>query len=170
MDQTDAHNGGRQDGWLNAKYVGQATQYAHLPLSDGLLRPRGHPLYYALADAFTVCDQNFCSSLTGTTPNRLHLWTGTIREKPSIESKACVRNEDVDYGVEAKWTTFPERLEDHGVSWRIYQNELSLDTGLEGEKDGWLSNFTDNPIEWFTQYHVRFTRFPPVICRCGKST
>jgi phospholipase C len=29
------------------------------------------PLYYAMADAFTVCDQNFCSSLTGTNPNRL---------------------------------------------------------------------------------------------------
>jgi phospholipase C len=156
VDQTDARNGGRQNGWLDAKHSGN-HDYAHLPLTMGYYDRTDIPFYYSLADAFTVCDQNFCSSLTGTTPNRLHLWTGTIREKPSIESKACVRNEDVDYGAEAKWTTFPERLEDHGVSWRIYQNELSLDTGLEGEKDGWLANFTDNPIEWFTQYQVRFS-------------
>ena len=69
---------------------------------------------------------------------------------------ACVRNEDVDYTAEANWTTFPERLEDHGVSWKIYQNELSLPSGLGDEEDGWLANFTDNPIEWFTQYNVRF--------------
>ena len=65
-------------------------------------------------------------------------------------------NSDTDYDKEASWYTFPERLEDANVSWRIYQNEISLDTGLEGEQDAWLSNFTDNPIEWFTQYRVRF--------------
>ena len=59
---------------------------------------------------------------------------------------------------EARWKTFPERLEELGISWRIYQNELSLPTGLSGEAESWLSNFTDNPLEWFTQYHVRFSR------------
>ncbi|KKX51195.1 hypothetical protein L950_0206690 [Sphingobacterium sp. IITKGP-BTPF85] len=29
-----------------------------------------NPFYYAFADAFTICDQNFCSSITGTTTNR----------------------------------------------------------------------------------------------------
>src|SRR5205085_9257045 len=81
---------------------------------------------------------------------------GTIREKPDPSSPANVRNEEVDYGAEARWTTFPERLEDLGVSWKIYQNELSVGVGFEGEEDAWLSNFTDNPIEWFTQYQVRF--------------
>src|SRR5262249_4763024 len=61
-------------------------------------------------------------------------------------------------GKEASWPTFPERLEDAGVSWRIYQNELSLDSGLHGEEEGWLGSFTDNPIEWFSQYRVRFAR------------
>ena len=114
------------------------------------------PFYYALADAFTICDQHFCSSLTGTTPNRLHLWTGTIRAKQSADSPANVRNEDVDYGRWASWPTFPERLEDHGISWKIYQNELTLESGLTTEEDAWLANFGDNPIEWFTQYRVRF--------------
>lgn len=155
VDQTDALHGGLQDGWLDAKRSGN-RDYAKMPLTLGYYDRQDLPFYYALADAFTVCDQNFCSSLTGTTPNRLYLWTGTVRERPSIEAKANVRNEDVDYGSEAHWTTFPERLEANGISWRIYQNEISLASGLKGESDAWLANFTDNPIEWFRQYHVRY--------------
>lgn len=155
VDQTDARNGGKHDKWLDAKRSGN-NDYAHLPLTLGYYSREDLPFYYAMADAFTVCDQNFCSSLTGTTPNRLYLWTGTIRERPSIRVKANVRNEDVDYQSEASWPTFPERLESLGISWRIYQNEISLQTGFTGEEDSWLANFTDNPLEWFKQYHVRF--------------
>jgi phospholipase C len=72
-----------------------------------------------MADAFTICDQNFCSSLTGTTPNRLYLWSGTIREKASFNSKANVKNEDIDYEKWAKWKTFPERLQEANVPWKI---------------------------------------------------
>ncbi|MGV3616256.1 MAG: phosphocholine-specific phospholipase C [Fimbriimonas sp.] len=149
-DQVDARNGGRYDKWLIAK----ARQ--DLPLAMGYYAREDLPFYYALADAFTVCDQAFCSSLTGTTPNRLYLWTGTIREDAG--SPARVQNGDTDYGREAAWKTYPERLEEAGVSWRIYQNEISLDSGFVGEEDSWLSNFTDNPIEWFSQYRVRFAK------------
>lgn len=153
--QVDALNGGRYDRWLEAKQSGQEN-YAQMPLTLGYYNRLDLPFYYALADAFTVCDQNFCSSLTGTTPNRLYFWTGTVRDPRDPTARANVRNENVDYGAEVSWTTFPERLQDAGVPWKIYQNEISLPTGLVGEEDGWLSNFTDNPIEWFTQYRVRF--------------
>jgi phospholipase C len=154
--QVDARNDGRYDRWLEAKQHEDDKAYAEMPLTLGYYQREDIPFYYALADAFTVCDQNFCSSLTGTNANRLHLWTGTIRAKQSSDSFAHVLNEDVDYGRWASWPTFPERLEDLGVSWRIYQNELSLESGLAGEHDAWLANFTDNPIEWFAQYGVRF--------------
>jgi phospholipase C len=156
VDQVDARNGGKHDGWLEAKRSGR-KEYGHMPLTLGFYNREDIPFYYALADAFTVCDQNFCSSLTGTTPNRLYLWTGTIREEPSILSKANIRNSDVDYGSEASWKTFPERLAEAGVPWRIYQNEISLSSGLAGEQEAWLANFTDNPIEWFSQFNVRFS-------------
>ncbi len=156
-DQVDARNNGRYDRWLETKRSGYGP-YAALPLTMGHYTREDIPFYYALADAFTVCDQNFCSSLTGTTPNRLHLWTGTIREKPSPDSPAHTLNQDTDYGHWANWTTFPERLEDLGVTWKIYQNELSLESGLRGEEDAWLANFGDNPIEWFTQFNVRFAK------------
>jgi len=150
--QVDARNDGYYDRWLAVKQGG----HKEIPLTLGHYSRDDIPFYYAFADAFTVCDQHFCSSLTGTTPNRLFLWTGTIREKQDASAFANVRNEEVDYGREAGWTTFPERLEDHGISWKIYQNEISLDSGFEGEQDPWLSNFTDNPIEWFTQFNVRY--------------
>jgi phospholipase C len=149
LDQVDARNGGRYDRWLIAK-----------PKKDLPSFTLGHygrddlPFYYALADAFTVCDQAFCSSLAGTTPNRLHLWTGTIRRDASDFPR--VENSDTDYDRQASWTTFPERLQDAGVSWRIYQNEINIDSGLDDDHNAWLANFSDNPIEWFSQYRVRF--------------
>ncbi len=153
--QVAARNNGRYDRWLSAKASGD-ERYSHLPLTLGYYTREDIPFYYAFADAFTVCDQHFCSSLTGTTPNRLFLWTGTIREKPDPASPAKVYNEEADYDHEVSWTTFPERLEDQGISWKIYQNEISTDTGFEGEEDPWLSNFGDNPIEYFSQFQVRF--------------
>lgn len=154
-DQVDAFNGGKYNKWLQAKASGNRN-FASMPLTLGYYTREDLPFYYALADAFTVCDQNFCSSQTGTTPNRLYLWSGTIRDPRHPESRANVWNSDVDYGKEASWKTFPERLEDENISWKIYQNEISLPTGLEGEAESWLANFTDNPIEWFSQFHVRF--------------
>ncbi len=155
-DQTDARNHGDHDKWLDAKPTNHPG-CAGMPLTLGYYTREDLPFYYALADAFTVCDQNFCSSLTGTTPNRLFLWTGTIRDKQSASSPAKVRNSDVTEYAQAHWTTFPERLEDAGVSWKIYQNELSLPTGFDNEEDAWLANFTDNPIEWFIQYNAEFS-------------
>lgn len=169
-DQVDALNKGRNNRWLDVKQSGN-KEYKKLPLTMGYYNRQDIPFYYAMADAFTVCDYSFCSSLTGTTPNRLYLWTGTIREKPHIDSKANVLNSDVTYSKEAKWTTFPERLEDHNISWGIYQNEISLPMGWEGEEERWLANFTNLPLEWFSQYHVRFsTGFQAYIDRVIKNT
>jgi phospholipase C len=155
MDQMDARNGGLYDRWLTAKRSGEA-KYADMPLTLGYYTRADIPFYYALADAFTICDQHFCSALTSTTPNRLYLWTGTVREKPTSDSPARLSNDDTIYDSEGSWTTFPERLEDHGISWKVYQNELTLKSGLDEEQDAWLANYGDNPLEYFTQYRVRF--------------
>jgi len=151
--QVSARNDGKYDQWLNVK-KNSTPEYSAMPLTMGYHTREDLPFYYSLADAFTVCDQNFCSSLTGTNPNRLYFWTGTIREDQHDSSRAHVWNEDMDYGT-LKWKTFPERLEALGVGWKCYQNEMSIDTGLRGEEDPWLSNFQDNPLEFFAQYNIR---------------
>ena len=80
-DQTEMRsNHGNCDKWLDAK-PSSHEGCAGKPLTLGYYDRNDLPFYYALADAFTICDQNFCSSLTGTTPNRLYLFTGTIRAK-----------------------------------------------------------------------------------------
>jgi len=156
-DQVDARNNGKYDQWLEAKPSGY-KEYAGMPLTMGYYTRADIPFYYSLADAFTICDHNFCSSLTGTTPNRLYFWTGTIREKPDENTLANVWNQDADYDTMVNWKTFPERMEENGVSWKIYQNELSVGVGFEGEEDGWLANFGDNPIEYFKQFNVKLHR------------
>ncbi len=153
-DQVDARNNGRYDRWLDVKRLGAG--YEDMPFTLGYYTREDIPFYYALADAFTICDQNFCSALTCTTPNRLYLWSGTVREKQTADSPAKLNNDEAVYDAEVSWTTFPERLEDLGISWKCYQNELTLPSGLQGEHDAWLANFGDNPLEYFTQYRVRF--------------
>jgi phospholipase C len=149
--QVDAWNEGRHDGWLEAKRSGE-KEYAELPLTMGHYTREDLPFYYALADAFTVCDQNYCSVMTSTSPNRSYFWTGTIREQQQVDSKVHIRNEQIDDGGMA-WKTFPERLQEAGVSWKHYQNELTR-SGLSGEEDAWLSNYGDNVLECFSAYNV----------------
>lgn len=151
--QVDALNGGKNDNWLDAKKSGN-KEFEDMPLTMGYYNREDLPFYYALADAFTVCDQHFCSSLTGTSPNRLFFWSGTIRAEQHENSKAYVWNDEIDH-KDIHWTTFPERLEDLGVSWKTYQNELSIPVGFEGEEADWLANFTDNDLEFFKQFNVR---------------
>lgn len=158
-DQQKALNKGKFDQWLQAKASGN-KDYKNIPLTLGYYNREDLPFYYQLADAFTIFDQYFCSSLTGTTPNRLFLWSGTLREQQNGKVKANVVNENIDYDKarQAKWKSFPEILEHQNVSWRIYQNEISLPKGMSGEQEAWLSNFTDNPIEWFSRFNVKFSK------------
>jgi phospholipase C len=149
--QVDAWNEGRHDGWLDAKRS-DVKEYAELPLTMGHYTREDLPFYYAMADAFTVCDQNYCSVMTSTSPNRSYFWTGTIRDQQKVDSRVHIRNEQIDDGG-MTWKTFPERLQEAGVSWKSYQNELTR-SGLSGEEDAWLSNFGDNVLECFTAYNV----------------
>src|SRR5450432_1309650 len=151
--QVNARNDGRFDQWLEEKRSGD-PEYADMPLTMGYYNRQDIPFYYTLADGFTVCDQHFCSSLTGTTPNRLFFWTGTIRAEQNENSRANVWNEDADY-ESLHWKTFPEVLEDNDISWKFYQNEVRIDVGFKDEQEAWLSNFGDNPLEYFSQYNIR---------------
>jgi phospholipase C len=151
--QVDARNGGKHDKWLDSKKSGNKA-FAQMPLTMGYYNREDLPFYYALADAFTVCDQHFCSALAGTSPNRLFFLSGTVRQEQNELSRAHVWNDEIDH-KDLHWTTFPERLEELGISWKTYQNQLSIPVGFEGEEDDWLSNFTDNDLEFFKQFNVR---------------
>jgi len=153
--QVGARNNGRYDNWIEAKKSGD-PDYQDMPLTMGYYTRDDIPFYYALADAFTVCDMNFCSSLTPTDPNRVHFWSGTVRAAKNPDLKAFVDNGAIEQGIE--WRTFPELLEQNDISWKIYQNEITAEGGFSGEEEMWLANFGDNTLEYFNQYNVKLSK------------
>ncbi len=78
------------------------------------------PFYYALADAFTICDGYHASVIGPTDPNRYYWMTGTI-DPNGRHGGPVTTNKDKRY----TWETYPERLQRAGVSWRIYRPESS---------------------------------------------
>jgi hypothetical protein len=96
------------------------------------------PYQYALADAFTVCDNYHCSLLGPTDPNRYHMWTGWVGNDGS-GGGPVINNAEAGYD----WSTYPERLERAGVSWKVYQD---IGTGLNAAGSwGWT---TSGPRTW----------------------
>jgi phospholipase C len=135
-----AWNHGRWNEWVNQKQD---------VLTMGYLRRQDISFHYALADAFTVCDSYFCSVHANTAPNRIYLWSGTI---DAANAYGKTKN-GPGMGERPKtngytWTTYPERLEQAGVSWKLYQ-------GGSGEPGTPKDNYTDNSLEFFAQYHVK---------------
>jgi len=153
--QVDANNSGKYDQWLPAKRSGN-KQYADMPLTLGHYTREDLPFNYAMADAFTVCDQNFCSAMTSTTPNRSFFWTGKITHEEEGIPKANIRNTDFSYG-KMPWETFPELLTENDISWKFYQNDLSCGGGFTGDERAWLANFGCNLLEFFKKYNVKFS-------------
>ena len=150
-DQVAARNNGKYDKWIPVKSV---MAMAHYNRQDV-------PFYYALADAFTICDHSFCSLQTGTTANRLFFWTGTIRAEQNGQSTAVVENEQAESHTNTfiDWDTFPELLEDHEVSWKVYQHELWTSKLQDKRVGDWVDNYGDNALEYVKRYNVRLSEY-----------
>ncbi|MEQ1161683.1 phospholipase C, phosphocholine-specific [Acinetobacter calcoaceticus] len=124
-----AWDNGRMSDWVAHKK----------PQSMGYYKKQEVEYQFALANAFTICDAYHCAMHAGTNPNRKFIWTGT--NGPTGAGVASVVNEFDGIGPSNEgyeWTTYPERLQQAGVTWKIYQNMPD--------------NFTDNPLAGFKQY------------------
>jgi len=140
-----ALDGGVYDQWVQAK-----TNITMAYLTRGDI-----PFHYALADAFTVCDNYHCSLLTSTDPNRYYMWTGYTGNDGTDGSQGptgpVLDNAEAGYN----WQTYPERLEAAGISWKIYQDSgVGLDaSGSWGwTDDAYIGNYGDNSLLYFLQY------------------
>ncbi|MCX4165960.1 MULTISPECIES: phosphocholine-specific phospholipase C [Paraburkholderia] len=135
-----AWNGGRYDQWVPSKGT---TTMAYLTRDD-------MPFHYSLADAFTICDSYHCSLLGPTDPNRYYMWTGWVGNDGS-GGGPVIDNSELGYG----WTTFPEVLQNAGITWKIYQDQ---GTGLNAQgswgwtNDPYIGNYGDNSLLYFNQY------------------
>jgi len=124
--QHQAWDNGKMDEWIAAKG----------PYTMGYFKQQDIPFHWALAESFTICDNYHCSVLGPTNPNRLYMWTGMIDPNgtgggPIIDNSPAFNN------IILSWTTYPERLEAAGISWKVYQEE---------------DNYDDNALAWFKQF------------------
>ena len=133
--------GGRNDQWPAHKTDMTMGYYTR----DDL------PFHYALADAFTVCDQYFCSTPNQTHPNRMYLMTGMVDPTGAGGGPLMDNNDQVDSIFAKKvlpaftYTTYPERLEAAGVSWQVYQQGVS-------PADNYNGNFGTNVLGNFKSF------------------
>ncbi|MFI5841908.1 phosphocholine-specific phospholipase C [Catenuloplanes sp. NPDC051500] len=135
-----AFNDGRFDAWVPQKGVTTMTHHVRGDL----------PYQFALADAFTVLDNYHCSLLGPTDPNRYHMWSGWVGNDGK-GGGPVVTNAELGYD----WTTYPERLTEAGVSWRVYQdvgNGLDAAGSWGWTQDPYIGNYGDNSLLYFDRY------------------
>lgn len=111
------------------------------------------PFYYALADAFTICDAYHCSVFGATDPNRLYSlsgsnrgWFGSMGSLYNINSSGYYNNDPAQDNISPavtasapNWRTYAEILQANQVSWKVYQE--------------W-DNYGDNYLAYFKNFRV----------------
>ena len=117
-----AWNSGKWNNWVPTKGAATMSYYTRSSL----------PFHYALAEAYTICDHYHCSVMGPSNPNRLYLWTGMI-DPNGAGGGPAIDNSEPGF----TWTTYPERLQNAGITWKVYQQ---------------TDNYDDNALAWFVQY------------------
>ncbi|MBX3241012.1 MAG: phospholipase C, phosphocholine-specific [Chitinophagaceae bacterium] len=106
------------------------------------------PFQYAMAEYFTICDAYYCSIATGTDPNRIVFWSGSVMDPDKraaginctdadsepVNLRCWIKGKMPDpgytyQGSAFKWPTIPDVLQEAGISWRIYQDPNDNWTG-----------------------------------------
>ena len=136
--------------WNNGAMNGFVTSRLPINAGDAVLTMGFYtradlPFYYAVADAFTICDNYFCSVIGPTDPNRLYTMAASIDPDgknggPLLQT--LVTNRSSFYG-RLTYTTMPEQLQARGISWKVY-----------GTPDQNIANgiLSDNVLSYFKNF------------------
>jgi len=133
-------DGGAMDKWVSEHVSVDGPQNG--PLTMGYYTRQDLPFYYALADAFTLCDHYHCSVIGPTDPNRCYTMSAWIDPDgtnggPILSTLTSQRLQT--YG-KFTWKTMPEVLQDSGISWKVYQSPENI------------SPVSDNVLPYFAAY------------------
>jgi phospholipase C len=140
--QHQSWDNGAMDGFVSSRLPINSNDAV---LTMGYYTRADIPYYYALADAFTICDNYFCSVIGPTDPNRLYTMAASLDPDgknggPILQT--IVLNRSAMYG-RLTYTTMPEQLQARGISWKVYS---SPDESIAG---GILS---DNVLSYFKNF------------------
>jgi phospholipase C len=138
--QHSALNNGTNNNWVPAHLAADGAQNG--PFTMGYYEQQDIPFQWALANAFTVCDNYYCGVLGPTHPNRYMWMTGTI--DPTGENGGPALDNNVTDG-QYNWKTYAENLTDAGVSWKCYQE---------------ADNYGTNVLEYMKQFQNAPTSSP----------
>src|SRR5215469_9235323 len=137
--------------WGNGAMDGFVTSHIPINANDAVLSMGYYaradiPYYYTLADAFTICDNYFCSVLGASDPNRLYTMAASLDPDgknggPILQT--VVTNRSAMYG-RLTYTTMPEQLQARSISWKVYSSpdETALGGGI----------LSDNVLSYFKAY------------------
>ncbi|MEO6884949.1 MAG: alkaline phosphatase family protein [Jatrophihabitantaceae bacterium] len=146
--QHQVWNNGAMDQWVNVHIANEGKLNG--PATMGYYNRQDIPIHYALADAFTVCDHYFSSVLGPTDPNRLYWISGMIDPDgqfggPLVDTPAAVPTNKYS------WRTYPENLQEAGVSWKVYSNKdvPIVSSVLLSSMLGSFKNFQDSKTDLY---------------------
>jgi phospholipase C len=146
--QHDCWNDAKMDSFVKVHTEPHWEGPENGPLTMGYYTRQDLPFYYALADAFTICDGYHCSVMGPTHPNRLHALSGTLDPGGVAGGPVVFTDPSPAAQGSASWSTMPEALEDAGVSWKVYNapgSEYLPSSGV-------AMSFSDNILLYFKQF------------------
>jgi phospholipase C len=134
--------------WNNGAMNGFVT--ARLPSNDAVLTMGYYtradlPFYYSVADAFTLCDNYFCSVIGPSDSNRIYTVAASIDPDgrnggPLIQTLGLNRS---SFFGRLTYTTMPEQLQARGISWKVYTSpDQNILNGI----------FADNVLSYFKNF------------------
>jgi len=140
--QHQSWNNGAMNGFVSSRLPIDSNDAV---LSMGYYTRADLPYYYGLADAFTICDNYFCSVIGPTDPNRLYTMAASLDPEgknggPILQT--IITNRSSFYG-RLTYTTMPEQLQARGISWKVYSSPD--ETILNGI-------LSDNVLSYFKNY------------------
>jgi len=141
--QHQSWNNGAMNGFVTSRISINATDAV---MTMGYYDRADLPYYYAVADAFTLCDNYFCPVIGPSDPNRVYTMAASLDPDgthggPLLET-LVFQNRQPFFG-KLTLTTMPEQLQARGISWKVY-----------GTPDQNILNgaFSDNVLSYFKNF------------------
>ncbi|MGH9092283.1 MAG: phospholipase C, partial [Acidimicrobiales bacterium] len=148
LPQHQCRAGGSMDAFVRVHTEPSVDGPEYGVLTMGYYTRADLPYYYALADAFTVCDGYHCSVMGPTHPNRLMALSGTVGPDGAHGGPVLITDPSPTARFSLSWSTMPEVLEDAGVSWKVYNPPGTAYQASNPEVLG----ISDAILPYFSQY------------------